>query len=107
MRSNRSLWLLGQSKAALLPAPVRGVMFQNKVVPMTKTDLAKTLHDMYFNSIEGEAVAMIHLFGIKYAAEIRAADVTFKELAKLAKLQPSYATEISKGAKLAKYVRSL
>ena len=71
---------------------------------MNKNDLARKLNDMYFNSNEGETVAMIHLFGIKYSSEINAADVTFKELAKLAKIQPSYATEISKGAKLAKYV---
>ncbi|HUH57407.1 MAG TPA: hypothetical protein VL020_02705 [Pseudomonadales bacterium] len=74
---------------------------------MTKIELAKTLHDMYFNSKDGEAVAMIHLFGIKYAAAIRNEEVSFRELAELAGLQPSYATEISKGAKLAKYVRAL
>lgn len=83
-------------------------MFHDEIfVPMTKIELAKTLHDMYFNSKDGEAVAMIHLFGIKYAAAIRNEEVSFRELAELAGLQPSYATEISKGAKLAKYVRAL
>ena len=72
---------------------------------MDKTDLAKKLNEMYFNSANGEAVAMIHLFGIKYASEIKQSGSTFRELADLAKIQPSYATEISKGAKLAKYVR--
>lgn len=81
--------------------------FTMRFVPMTKIELAKTLHDMYFNSKDGEAVAMIHLFGIKYAAAIRNEEVSFRELAELAGLQPSYATEISKGAKLAKYVRAL
>ena len=59
---------------------------------------------MYFNSPDGETVAMIHLFGIQYAKEINNAETTFKELAELAEIQPSYGTEISKGAKLAKYV---
>ena len=72
---------------------------------MDKNELGKVLHDMYFNSPDGETVAMIHLFGIKYAKEISNADTTFKELAELAKIQPSYGTEISKGVKLAKYVK--
>jgi len=34
---------------------------------MTLQELADILHEMYFESDDGEAVAMIHLFGIKYA----------------------------------------
>lgn len=47
---------------------------------------------------------MIHLFGIKYGKEIKESGSTFKEVAKAAKINDSYATEISKGAKLAKFV---
>ena len=72
---------------------------------MTKFELAEILNKMYFDSADGEAVAMIHLFGIKYAEKIKESGATFKELAALAKIQPSYATEISKGAKLSKYVK--
>lgn len=72
---------------------------------MTTNDLAEKLNDMYFNSKKGEAVAMIHLFGIKYASDIKKSGATYRELAKLAKIQLSYATEISKGAKLSKYVK--
>ena len=37
---------------------------------MTLQELGQKLNEMYFNSEDGEAVAMIHLFGIKYASEI-------------------------------------
>ena len=71
---------------------------------MTLQELGKILHEMYFESEEGEAVAMIHLFGVKYAAEIADLDASKKELAKAAGIRESYGTEISKGVKLARYV---
>lgn len=67
-------------------------------------ELGAILNDMYFNSPEKETVARIHLFGIKYAEEISSLNTSFKEIAKAAKINESYGTEISKGAKLAKYV---
>lgn len=39
---------------------------------MTLNELADTLSDMYQNAPHGDSVAMIHLFGIKYALEIKA-----------------------------------
>ena len=72
---------------------------------MTKNELGNVLKEMYFNSNRGETVAMIHLFGIKYASDIKKSGATCKEIAKLAQIPPSYATEISKGVKLAKYVK--
>jgi len=47
---------------------------------------------------------MIHLFGIKYASEIRTLNVPIKRIVELANLPESYATEVSKGIKLAIYV---
>ena len=41
--------------------------FTQTRITMNKEELGKILHDMYFNSPEGETVAMIHLFGIQYA----------------------------------------
>ncbi len=32
---------------------------------MTEKELSDKLADMYFNALKGEAVSMIHLFGIK------------------------------------------
>ncbi len=47
---------------------------------------------------------MIHLFGVKYADEINDLGVSKRELAEAAGIGESYATEISKGVKLSKYV---
>lgn len=73
---------------------------------MTLQELGKVLHEMYFESEEGEAVAMIHLFGVKYAAEIAELGASKKVIAKAAGIHESYGTEISKGVKLARYVRA-
>lgn len=71
---------------------------------MTLEELGKILQKMYFESEEGESVAMIHLFGVKYAAEIANLGASKKEIAKSAGIRESYGTEISKGVKLARYV---
>lgn len=71
---------------------------------MTKQDLAQKLKDMYFNAPQGEKVSMIHLFGIKYAEEIKECKASTKEIAKAAEINESYGTEISKGVKLGHYV---
>jgi len=71
---------------------------------MDLQELGEKLHDMYFNSDDGEAVAMIHLFAIKYAEDIQASGESMKAIAVAAGIQESYGTEISKGVKLAKYV---
>ena len=38
---------------------------------MTVSELGKTLQAMYDNAEKGDKVAMIHLFGVMYAHEIR------------------------------------
>jgi len=73
---------------------------------MTKNKLGEILHRMYTEAERGEKVAMIHLFGIKYAQDIKAL-TNGTELAKLSKIKATYATEISKGMKLSKYVRAI
>ncbi|MCU7845811.1 MAG: hypothetical protein KZQ93_18420 [Candidatus Thiodiazotropha sp. (ex Monitilora ramsayi)] len=67
--------------------------------------LADKLKEMYFNSDEGETAVSIHLFGIKYAAEIMECGASPKQLAKLAGVPETYGTEINKGRNLAKYVK--
>jgi hypothetical protein len=62
---------------------------------------------MYSKADNGEKVAMIHLFGIKHAQDIKALETNSTELAKLSGIQPAYATEISKGIKLSKYVKAI
>lgn len=73
---------------------------------MTLQELGKILHQMYFESEDGEAVAMIHLFGVKYASEIIDSGASKKAIAKAAGLRESYGTEISKGVKLSRYVHA-
>lgn len=70
---------------------------------MTVIELANILRDMYENA-SSEKTTMIHLFGIKYADEIKRNGYTPKEILKAAGMQESYQTEISKGVRLAKYV---
>ena len=66
--------------------------------------LAEKLSEMYNGAAEGEEVAMIHLFAIKYARQL--GNIPSTVIARRAKLRNtnSYHTEISKGRKLAKFV---
>jgi len=72
---------------------------------MELKELGKKLSDMYHNAPSGDKVAMIHLFGIKYANEIKQYKFSKKDITKQANIHASYITEIMKGVKLAKYVR--
>lgn len=71
---------------------------------MTLLELSSTLKDMYENAPKGDSTTMIHLFGIKYAKEIKDADFSVKDILSSAKMPLSYQTEVSKGVRLAKYV---
>jgi hypothetical protein len=59
---------------------------------------------MYNNAPKGDAVAMIHLFGIKFANEIKQSEYSKKDIIKQSGISTSYLTELNKGVKLAKYV---
>lgn len=75
---------------------------------MTPHELIAILERMYREGkAKREAVLMIHLFGIKYADEIRACGESLHRIAELATGHPSYGTEINKGMSLARYVRPL
>ena len=71
---------------------------------MTPDELAHTLSEMYNDALEGEAKTMIHLFGIKYADEIRDCGAPVTEIVRLSGLPKSYNTEVSNGVRLARYV---
>ncbi len=71
---------------------------------MTKKELISILNKIYFNAPSGELVASILVFGIQFAKEIKTTGATLQELTSLADIPASYATEIGKGVKLAKYV---
>ncbi len=57
---------------------------------------------MYLGALPKEKVLSIHLFGIKYADEIR--DMSLKDIVDRAGVPKSYRTEVRKGISLAKYV---
>lgn len=71
---------------------------------MTLMELSCTLRDMYDNAPDRDQVAMVHLFGIKYANEIKREDFSIKEILRNADMPLSYQTEINKGIRLARYV---
>lgn len=70
-----------------------------------ESELAKILKDMYRNARDREAVSMIHLFGIRYANELRQEDVSVNRVVELSGIPISYVAEVLKGIKLAKFVR--
>ena len=71
---------------------------------MDMHELSTKLNDMYFNSKDGEAVVMIHLFAITYAEDIKASGASMEAIAIASGIPKSYGTEISKGVKLAQFV---
>jgi 5-methylcytosine-specific restriction protein B len=66
---------------------------------MDKNELASILKNMYENAEQGEKVAMIHLFGMQYSKEIKELS-SANEIVKLAGINDSYYSEVSKGIKL-------
>ncbi|MCL2033486.1 MAG: hypothetical protein FWG94_02010 [Oscillospiraceae bacterium] len=72
---------------------------------MTVYELGKELKAMYETAPNGEATLMIRLFGIKYADVINSNDYTAVEIVKASGIKDSYHTEVSKGIKLARYVK--
>lgn len=71
---------------------------------MTEKELGQILCNVYKNAPRNEVVLQIDLFGIEYAEAIRTSGCLIKDIVKSAEIKPSYATEISKGMKLADYV---
>jgi len=72
---------------------------------MTPEALGATLHDMYENAKRNEAVCQIHLFGIIYGEMIRQSGIRLQDILTASGLSAGYLPELSKGVKLAKYVR--
>jgi len=72
---------------------------------MTKQDLASELKSMYENAPKGDSTTMIRLFGIKYSEDLKNCTCSMSEIAELAEIGVNYHAEISKGIRLAKYVR--
>ena len=75
-----------------------------KIENMTLNELGTKLSEMYNNAPKGDAVAMIHLFGIKYANEIKESDYSKKDIIEQSGISKSFLTELTKGVKLSEYV---
>jgi hypothetical protein len=71
----------------------------------TAEQLGKILAEMYDNALRMEQVTMIHLFGVKYSSEIK--NVGIKAVVDASGIHSTYKSEVSKGVKLAKYVREI
>lgn len=74
---------------------------------MTLNELGAKLSEMYNNASKGDSVAMIHLFGIKYANEIKQSNYSKKDIITQSGISTSYLTELTKGVKLAEYVKPI
>jgi 5-methylcytosine-specific restriction protein B len=70
----------------------------------TPDQLGRLLSEMYDSAPRGDKVASIHLFGIVYADEIRAAGANAGDVIRASGLKPSYVVEVNKGVRLAKFV---
>lgn len=69
---------------------------------MRTTDLTAHLQRMYETAGSGDQVVMIHLFGVKFADELKGQPL--KDIARDATGRESYQTEIRKGMNLARFV---
>lgn len=72
---------------------------------MTLNELGTKLGEMYNKAPKGDSTAMIHLFGIKYADEIKNSEYSQKDIIKQSGIPASYFAELNKGVKLAVYVK--
>ncbi len=70
---------------------------------MTTEEAIRILSDMYSQAPYGETALQVHLFGIKYADQLKGLDL--HHIAERATGYRTYGTEINKGRNLAKYVK--
>ena len=68
----------------------------------TAEELGVILRKMYDNAPRKEQVTFIHLFGIKFAEEIKAEGI--KAVVDISGIPSTYKTEVNKGVNLSKYV---
>lgn len=72
---------------------------------MDAEELAAELRKQYDNASRNESACQIHLFGIRYARELQSCGVPLKRILELSGVSMGYLSEVSKGIKLARYVR--
>ena len=72
---------------------------------MDDIQLAAELRRMYDGAKRNEAACQVHLFGIRYAEELRRCGVPLRQVVEASGISMGYLSELSKGVKLARYVR--
>ena len=72
---------------------------------MTDLELARRLRSVYDHAGRNEAACQVHLFGIRYAEELRACGCSLKHIVELSGVSMGYLPELSKGIKLSRYVQ--
>ena len=87
-----------------LNAIERKAQLKQGVFNLTTMELVSILRQMYHGAPDGETVTMVHLFGVKFADQIRDCGASVKDLTVNAGLPETYLTEIKKAMNLAKYV---
>lgn len=88
---------------SLRPEKIKNTFFTCRKKNMkTAEQLGGILKNMYENAPRKEMVTSIHLFGIRYADEIKM--VGIKSVVDASGIPSTYRTEINKGIKLADYV---
>lgn len=69
---------------------------------MQTSELAAVFKGLYHEAAKGNTVVTIHLFGIKYANQLKGHNL--KDICTLADVPTSFATEIRKGMRLAEHI---
>ena len=69
---------------------------------MTSEELSRIFRERYHSAAHRQVATSIHLFGIEYADALQGHSI--KEICTMADVPVSYATEVYKGMKLAKFV---
>ena len=86
----------------------KGIKLREKVVfendELELNNLGKILKDNYENAKNGETVASIYLFGIKYGKLIKTKNYPINEIIRISEINDSYFAELNKGIKLSEYI---
>ena len=86
----------------------KGIKLRNEVVfendKLELKSLGKILKENYENAKNGEIVASIYLFGIKYGKLIKTKNYSINEIIEISGINDSYFAELNKGIKLSEYI---
>ncbi len=86
----------------------KGIKLSNKVIfdndEIDLNTLGKILGDNFENAKNGETVASIYLFGIKYGKLIKTKNYSINEIIKISGINQAYFAELNKGIRLSEYL---